>query len=161
MMSIPGTLDFRQRATSYVLRQRPGREVEVLVMLHRDSPEAGVQVPGGGALPGETVGEAALREAVEETGVRGLVLGEVLASLLFPTPKAEEPFQVSTYCWLSTDETRDEWDHVIVSHDGDNGIRMHCEFRPVADARLDWGFDRCLSRAVKGFEAARLVAVDR
>ncbi len=44
-------LNFRQRAAAYVLRRLPGRsEIEVLVILHRDSPEAGVQVPGGGAL---------------------------------------------------------------------------------------------------------------
>lgn len=41
-------LDFRQRAAAYVLRWLPERpEIEVLVILHRDEPEAGVQIPGG------------------------------------------------------------------------------------------------------------------
>ncbi len=63
-------LDFRQRAASFVLRRLPERpEIEVLVILHRDEPEAGVQIPGGGALPHETIGEAAVREAREELGV--------------------------------------------------------------------------------------------
>jgi 8-oxo-dGTP pyrophosphatase MutT (NUDIX family) len=50
----------------------------LLVLRHVDDPEAGVQVPGGSVEPGETPPVAALREAEEETGLRGLALINLL-----------------------------------------------------------------------------------
>jgi len=152
---------FRQRAAAYVLRLRPGTaEVEVLVMLHRDAPEAGVQIPGGGAHPHETVGEAAVREAWEETGVGGLVFGEALGNKLMRGPEYPWGHQVTTYSWLRTDEVRDAWDHtVVVSGDEDDGLRMHCEFRPVALAGIDFEMDFLLPMAAARFTVARQAAV--
>jgi 8-oxo-dGTP pyrophosphatase MutT (NUDIX family) len=146
-------LNFRQRAAAYVLRQGPGR-VEVLVMLHRDAPEAGVQIPGGGALAHETVGEAAVRETLEETGVRGLRFGEVLGSKLMRGPVYAEGYQVTTYSWLRAEESRDAWDHTVVSADEDDGVRMRCEFRPVEQAGINWSMDLFLSHAAARFAAA-------
>jgi 8-oxo-dGTP pyrophosphatase MutT (NUDIX family) len=148
-------LDFRQRAAAYVLRRLPGRsEVEVLVILHRDSPEAGVQIPGGGALPHETIGEAAVREAREETGVDSPVFGEVMGNKLMRGPMYEHGHQVTTYSWLRTADVRDAWDHTVVSHDEDDGLRMRCEFRPVGAAGIDFGMDRFLLHAAARFAAA-------
>jgi 8-oxo-dGTP pyrophosphatase MutT (NUDIX family) len=152
-------LDFRQRAASYVLRRLPERpEVEVLVILHRDSPEAGVQIPGGGALAHETIGEAAVREAREETGVAELGFGEVLGNKLMRGPMYEHGHQVTSYCWLRTAEKRDAWNHTVVSHDEDDGLRMHCEFRPVGSAEIGFGMDRFLPLAAARFAAAFPVA---
>lgn len=152
-------LDFRQRAASYVLRRLPERpEPEVLVILHRDSPEAGVQIPGGGALPHETIGEAAIREAREETGVAEPEFGEVLGNLLLRGPMYEHGHQVTSYSWLRTADARDAWDHTVVSHDEDDGLRMRCEFRPVSEAAIGFGMDRYLALAVARFAAAPSVA---
>ncbi|GAB3995975.1 NUDIX domain-containing protein [Glycomyces albus] len=153
MPILKNTLEFRQRAASYVFRRDAGGEVEVLVMLHRDAPEAGTQIPGGGARPHETPGEAAIREAVEETGVRGLAFGEVMGSLLFREPELAQGHQVTTYSWLTTRDDRDAWDHVVSSDDGDDGLRMRCEFRPAKAAGIDWEMDRFLDRAVERFAA--------
>ncbi|MFG3338844.1 NUDIX domain-containing protein [Glycomyces sp. NPDC048151] len=152
-------LDFRQRAASYVMRRLPERsEIEVLVILHRDSPEAGVQIPGGGALPHETIGEAAVREVREETGVATPVFGEVLGNLLFRGPMYEHGHQVTSYSWLRTMDARDAWDHTVVSHDEDDGLRMRCEFRPVDRAAIGFGMDRFLPLAAARFAAAFPVA---
>jgi 8-oxo-dGTP diphosphatase len=43
----------------------------LLVFEHVGIPEAGVQVPAGSILPGETPSAAAIREAAEETGLNG------------------------------------------------------------------------------------------
>jgi 8-oxo-dGTP pyrophosphatase MutT (NUDIX family) len=153
-------LDFRQRAAAYVLRRLPGRSaVEVLVILHRDSPEAGVQIPGGGALPHETIGEAAVREALEETGVESPVFGEVMGNKLMRGPVYEHGHQVTTYAWLRTADARDAWDHTVVSHDEDDGLRMRCEFRPVGAAGIDFGMDWFLLRAAERFAAAYRASV--
>ncbi|MCC3762107.1 NUDIX domain-containing protein [Glycomyces sp. TRM65418] len=147
--------DFRQRAAAYVMRRAPERAgIEVLVILHRDAPEAGVQVPGGGAHAHETIGEAAIREAREETGVRGLVFGEALGNMLLRAPVYEHGHQVTTYCWLRSDDARDAWDHTVVSTDEDDGERMRCEFRPVGAAGIDFEMDRFLPQAAARFAAA-------
>ncbi|WP_460542028.1 NUDIX domain-containing protein [Glycomyces halotolerans] len=155
MPASPAGLPFRQRAAAYVLRRLPGRDVEVLVMLHRDAPEAGVQIPGGGAAPSETPGEAALREACEETGARGLRFGEVVGSHLLRGGAAAEEFTVTTYAWMSTVEQRDSWDHEVDGGDGDHGLRMRCEFRPADEAGIDWGLDGHLAKALARFADTR------
>jgi len=50
----------------------------LLVFAHTDSPEAGIQVPGGTVEQDELLDEAALREASEETGLSNLRLGVFL-----------------------------------------------------------------------------------
>jgi 8-oxo-dGTP pyrophosphatase MutT (NUDIX family) len=54
------------------------QEERLLVFRHVDYPDAGVQVPGGTLEAGETPEAAVLREAGEETGLRGLVLEKCL-----------------------------------------------------------------------------------
>ncbi len=50
----------------------------LLVFEHPGIPEAGIQVPGGTIHPGESPGQAALREAEEESGLAGLQLRSLL-----------------------------------------------------------------------------------
>lgn len=50
----------------------------LLVFKQPDFPEAGIQVPGGSIDDGECPDDAVLREAFEETGLNGLILGSYL-----------------------------------------------------------------------------------
>ena len=54
------------------------QEERLLVFRHVDYREVGVQVPGGTLEAGETPEAGVLREAGEETGLRGLVLEKCL-----------------------------------------------------------------------------------
>ncbi|MBZ0294856.1 MAG: NUDIX domain-containing protein, partial [Anaerolineae bacterium] len=51
---------------------------KLLVMIHPNEPEAGIQVPGGSIEPGEEPLVGALREASEETGLEGLEVVSLL-----------------------------------------------------------------------------------
>jgi 8-oxo-dGTP diphosphatase len=57
----------------------------LLVFRHTDFPEAGIQVPAGTVMPNEDLSAAVLREAQEETGLRGLriktCLGEQIRNM--------------------------------------------------------------------------------
>ena len=61
----------KQKVVCYIVRD--GR---LLVFKHLDEPwdESGLQVPAGSIQPGETPEVAAIREASEETGLKGLRL---------------------------------------------------------------------------------------
>ena len=57
-------MNVKRKVYVYITRGR-----QLLVMEHRDTPEAGVQVPGGSLEDGEEPAAGALREAYEETGL--------------------------------------------------------------------------------------------
>ena len=55
-----------EKAVCYITRDR-----RILVFEHPGAPDAGIQVPAGTIEPGEDPARAALREAAEESGLRG------------------------------------------------------------------------------------------
>jgi len=57
-------------------------EGRLLVYRHTQSPDAGIQVPGGSVEGGESLEAAVLREAEEETGLQGLRIDEYLGECL-------------------------------------------------------------------------------
>ena len=63
----------REAVIAYILKGD-----RLLVFRHTDHPDAGTQVPAGTVEKGETLEEAVLREAKEETGLEGL---EIIAYL--------------------------------------------------------------------------------
>jgi 8-oxo-dGTP pyrophosphatase MutT (NUDIX family) len=63
-----------EKVTVFVMGQRDGVD-ELLLLYH---PHAGIQLPAGTMEDGESAMDAALREGEEETGLQGLVWGELL-----------------------------------------------------------------------------------
>lgn len=57
----------RRKAFAYIVH-----DDQIVLLYHPDHPEAGIQVPAGTMEAGETPEVAVLREAFEETGLRGL-----------------------------------------------------------------------------------------
>ena len=74
--TMPGTITpMRTLAASVVVKDTAGR---VLLVLRANEPEAGCwTIPGGRVKPGETLEEAAAREAFEETGLDVVVEHEL------------------------------------------------------------------------------------
>ncbi len=120
----------RERVVCYVTRARR----DVLVFEHDSRyPDAGVQVPAGGVDPGETLEQAAAREAREETGLEHLSAPVYLGSALHDW----QPLQMQHYFWLETTRTvPDAWDHFA-----EGQFTFHHRFEPIQHAVIHWGLD--------------------
>jgi 8-oxo-dGTP pyrophosphatase MutT (NUDIX family) len=121
----------RERVVCYVTRDRR----DVLVFEHDARyPDAGVQVPAGGVDPGETLDQAASREAREETGLEHLSAPVYLGSALHD---GWQPPQLQHYFWLeAADDAPDAWDHFA-----EGRYTFHHRFEAIPDAVIHWGLD--------------------
>lgn len=109
----------RHRVVAYITRLEAGRR-QLLVFTHRDYPEAGVQVPGGGVEVGETTEEALFREVWEESGLAGLRLVGKLAEEA--DPERGQAYHV--FHLVAPDGLPAAWDHVTNDyHDDEHRAR--------------------------------------
>ena len=93
----------------------------LLVFRHRDYPltEVGVQVPAGTVRDGEPLGEAVLREAVEETGLEALADASYLGAADYDVrPGRPEIHERHFFHMLAPDSTPDAW----VWHEEHDGL---------------------------------------
>jgi 8-oxo-dGTP pyrophosphatase MutT (NUDIX family) len=111
-----------RRVVAYVLR-----DDAVLVFDHRDIPQAGTQFPAGTVEDGEEPAAAAVREVLEECGVRARVTRELGATDEI-APRGDS--RRNYFFALTTDDPRDEWEHVVVGGGGDAGLVFACRFAP-------------------------------
>ena len=132
----------RVRAVSYITRT--GRQApELLVFGYPTVPKAGTHLPGGGIELGERPDDAAIREAVEETGIQGSLDLHGVVGIQQGTYDTGDPC-ISIYFHLVTDEPRDAWTHTMIGDQGawDTGLQVHCHFVSLTEAaellRTSW-----------------------
>jgi 8-oxo-dGTP pyrophosphatase MutT (NUDIX family) len=132
----------RIRATSYITRTTP-HGPQLLVFDYPSHPDAGTHLPGGGVEPGERPDTAAIREALEETGITGHLTLRGVVGVQQGTYDTGNPY-ISVYFHLATDEERDSWTHTMIGEDSawDTGLKVDCRFLLVAEAtpllRTSW-----------------------
>lgn len=83
----------------------------LLLFTHPYHPEAGIQVPAGTVKNGESYQTAVMREAMEETGLTGLVLGEYLGKRQQYIPEKDEMHHRYFFHLLCTQATSETWRH--------------------------------------------------
>jgi 8-oxo-dGTP pyrophosphatase MutT (NUDIX family) len=87
---------------------------KLLVFNQPDYPDAGIQVPGGSVEDGESIEEAVMREAFEETGLIGLVMGTYLGGQMLKYHHGH------FFHLIYPNTPPDTWEHVeLHSSDGD------------------------------------------
>ncbi len=130
-------LTARTRVLAYITRNR----AEILVFKHDASyPDAGVQVPGGGLEPNETLALGIMREVLEETGLNLTGTPVFLGARVRQSSQYGPQFE--HYFWLEVNPaTPDAWTHNVSAGELDNGMKFHHEFVPLEAPGIDWDME--------------------
>ncbi|WSY97356.1 NUDIX domain-containing protein [Streptomyces sp. NBC_00873] len=96
-------------------------------------PEAGTQVPAGGAKSGERLEEAVLREVAEETGLLTATVVRQIAVEDKPHPDTGQPRRTSFFFLQAPADTYDAWDHQVNSDGDDAGLTL-----PASSSPFPW-----------------------
>jgi ADP-ribose pyrophosphatase YjhB (NUDIX family) len=124
----------RRRVACYVVRKVSEGGSALLVFDHVDAPEAGTQVPAGGMERGEVAEEAALREALEESGLMQVSVVRRLGVSQRPHPQTGAP-QHTTFVLMRYDGPADScaepWVWEVDGDDEDAGLRFRCWFEAL------------------------------
>ncbi|MBN1250219.1 MAG: NUDIX domain-containing protein [Anaerolineae bacterium] len=124
----------------------------LLIFGHPDSPEAGLQVPGGTVEAGEEPADAVMREAAEETGLTGLRLGGRLGETCYWVPELGQWHQRTFFHLICMGRPPERWYHAeTVPSDGSPGpIRFAFTWVALPDGvpELSGGLDQMLPELV-------------
>ena len=116
------------------------KDGRLLVFRHVGEPwdESGIQVPGGTVEPGESAEDAALREATEETGLRGLRVVRHLGESQYDMSPYRDEVQHRQVFQLAVDEPVPErWSSQEDDPDDGSGVhRFECYWIPLAQGHV-------------------------
>ncbi len=125
----------KTKVLAYITRYHNSKK-EVLVFLHRDFPEAELQVVGGTVDPGEDKIPALLREIFEEAGLTFTEkditkkIGET-----YYQRKDRPEVNHRHYYLIEKNDLPDSWAHTVHSEGEDNGMVFHFFWMESAVAR--------------------------
>ncbi|GAA2569741.1 hypothetical protein GCM10010435_49800 [Winogradskya consettensis] len=149
----------RVQAASYITRTTPAG-TELLVFSYPAPAHSSTHLPAGGVEAGERPDAAAVREAVEETGIAGKLELRGIVGLQQGTYNTGLP-RISLYFHFVTDEPRDAWTHTMIGDDDawDTGLEVGCRFIALEAAgaalRTGWhGQDEFLGLLGESFGAS-------
>lgn len=99
-----------KKVIAYILRDTlGGTGRELLVFLHRDYPEAGLQVPAGTLEEGESAEEGLLREIEEESGLQGCRIERKLGVFEWTHAETQNVHERHVFVLEAPQGTTDAW----------------------------------------------------
>lgn len=122
----------QRKVIAYVTRVR-AKHVELLVFVHEDVPEAGVQVPAGTLGSDEDPETGVVREVMEETGLDALRIVRHLRTHTLYADWAGAHHERHVYHLELDGEAPDEWTHVVSAGDDDRGLRFRCRWHDIGE----------------------------
>lgn len=136
----------KTKVISYIFRTNKDSIKEVLVFLHRDFPEAGIQVVGGTVDPGEELINALIRELYEESG---LTVKASDCHFLGETTHYRKDFpekNLRHYYEVKIDGLPDSWSHTVHSDGADNNMVFNFYWLSIEESKkvLEGNFGECL-----------------
>ena len=132
----------------------------LLVLVHPDYPEAGIQVPAGTLRDGETPADGVLREAWEETGLEGLRVVAFLGEQAIDAISYEGEAQVHRrffYHLHCAGEPPETWRHQEL-HDGlgpPTAFDFYWASLPDGLPKLIAGHDRYLPELLRSMRLSK------
>ncbi|WP_165861405.1 NUDIX hydrolase [Paenibacillus paeoniae] len=108
------------KVVAYITRTVPGNpeSIQLLVNVHTDLPEAGIQVPAGTIEAGETAEVAVIREVYEETGLNeATIIAKITEYDYFYEPR-KEIHQRNVFLLSLNEKPKDEWETTEVTPSG-------------------------------------------
>lgn len=124
----------KEKVLAYITRHRNG-ELELLVLEHRDIPEAGIQIPGGTVDAGESIAEALVREVYEESGLTLENAGTLLGRFQWFRKDRNELHHRNVFHISAPREVAEEWLHIVKSNGEDSEMPFRFYWLPVAKAK--------------------------
>ncbi len=132
----------QHKVLAYITRHHQGHQ-HLLVFVHRDHPDAGVQVPAGTVEPDEVIEGALLREVEEESG-----LAPAQLRLLRKLGEYHQPdFDQQRHVFVLEPATAlpDRWSHTVKGTGEDQGLVFDYYWVALApDLKLAGGQNRWL-----------------
>ena len=125
------TVLYKKKVHAYVTREKEGA-MQLLVFKHRDTPEAGIQVPGGTVDEGETLEAAILREVQEESGLRHLCIERFLADYIIHVKEKKEYQKCHFFHVTLLTDVKDSWEHIVSAGEEDEGLVFCYEWIDIA-----------------------------
>ena len=125
------TVLYKKKVHAYVTREKEGA-MQLLVFKHRDTPEAGIQVPGGTVDEGETLEAAILREVQEESGLRHLCIERFLADYIIHVREKKEYEKRHFFHVTLLTDVKNRWEHIVSAGEEDEGLVFCYEWIDIA-----------------------------
>jgi len=126
------SISSKQKALAYITRKASDGTHQLLVHVHRDFPEAGIQVPAGTIEPDETPEEGCLREALEESGLKKLRIVEKLGHREVKAWWDSGKIHSRHFFHVLCDDTMpDAWSHTVTSGTADKDLVFNYFWVPL------------------------------
>lgn len=121
------------KVIAYITKREKGKR-KLLVNLHRDFPDAGLQVPSGTVEENESIEEALFREVYEETGIKSVILiGKLHEYIYFYSPRNEYHYRHIYH--MEVQNCPQQFTHIVKSADEDDGIVLEYFWMDINEAR--------------------------